>query len=415
MERTFPDRSEWPIQDLDAGGSRFGPSAELDHRASVVDCGIGSGPTGWRKTFGDLWSSAAVARGARPIRPQDAIPTAAAILDENEVEIVRLLAVDGQDGRRLLLAAASVIESCAQTRGALGAPGGGRRVHLLHGLERRLNRIESLTRCAERSYAQALAPSAIHRPALGARQALALLGSESADRPEAFSSFEAGSLALAAAAAQGAINFESAGAARPERDEAASMRGKELERTVDEVSRGAHALQRAVGYWDAAVWLEQCLSLRPPHAAMHFARRADVDRNLRAEALVAVRAFWLRVGAREMPLLERLDQQRGKPRSLDSLEMREAISLRAGKLLSDCYLDQRPQLFAHEEAWHQQNLHLARVAALAWREPAPRHGHQRADLASRCVLARLSRALVAIWVIDAETGFTTPASEGRGA
>lgn len=391
----------------DAGGHCFKPSAELNHRAQTHEPDLGSEQDGWRKTFGDLWSSMAVAHGARPIEPENAISTASEVFDDNERRVMALLDDNVRDARGLLIGAATVMESCAHAWGALGPVGGERRVHLLRGLERRLACIESRARCAEQGYAHAAAPSAIHGATLRARGALRLLGRGSVNRAEGLVALEEAALSLAAVAAQGAINIGSFGTTRPLRREIASGRSEELERIAAELARNAHGLRRGAGDRDAGVWLGRCLALRPPHAAMRLSRRRGSDRNLRIEALLAVRASWRRLGSQELLFLDQLEQRRGKPRLSHSPGMRKVVARHAAKLLSQCSLDQRPQMFEHEEAWLQQTLCLSGVVASVWKGLEQGHEHH-FEFARRRVLLRLSRVLVAIWAIDAETGFTTP-------
>ncbi len=315
------------------------------------------------------------------------------------------------DPRELLVRAATAMESCAQTWEALGPVGGERRVHLLRGLERRLSWIESRARCGEQGYAQAAAPTAVHGATLRARNALRLLGPESTTRrAQGLVALEDAALSLAAIAAQGAINIESFGTVRPRGCGTAGGESKEFECIAAEVARSAHNLRRRMGDADAGIWLGRCLSLRPPHDAMRLSRHPGGNRNLRIEALLTVRTSWLQLGSRELLFLDQLEQRRGNPRLSHSPAMQETVSQHTGKLLRQCYLDQRPQIFEHEEAWSLQILRLARVVATVW--AGLQQGHEyRFELARRRVLLRLSRVLVAIWAIDAEAGFTTP--EGR--
>lgn len=143
---------------------------------------------------------------------------------------------------------------------------------------------------------------------------------------------------------------------------------------------------------------------------MRLSRRPGGDRNLQIEALLAVRASWLRLGSRELLFLDLLEQRRGKSRLSHSPEMHKVVARRAARLLSQCFLDQRPQMFQHEEAWSQQTLRLSGVVASVWKGLQNGQEH-RFELVRRGVLLRLSRVLVAIWAIGAETGFSTPGWE----
>lgn len=174
--------------------------------------------------------------------------------------------LDGKtrDARGLLIGAATVMESCAHTWGAFGPVGGERRVHLLRGLERRLAYIESLARCAEQSYARAAAPSAVHAASLRARGALRLLGQGSTNRAEGLVALEEAALSLAAVAAQGAINIESFGTARPQCHKTALERSGELERIAAELARNAHDLRRGRGMTTRASGSEGALRYALP-------------------------------------------------------------------------------------------------------------------------------------------------------
>ena len=122
-----------------------------------------------------------MAHSAWRMDPKGAISAAVVVFDNNERHLMALLDGSARDARGLLIGAAKVLESCAQTWEALGSVGGERRGHLLRGLEGRLNQIEANARCAEQSYSQAATPSEVHGATLRARAALRALRREPLD------------------------------------------------------------------------------------------------------------------------------------------------------------------------------------------------------------------------------------------
>ncbi len=243
----------------------------------------------------------------------------------------------------------------------------------------------------------------VHAAALRARHALTWLSGDPADRAEGLSVLEDGAVSLAAVAVRAALNLELYGASRPAGREQPLQRALELQRIAGEISASARRLSRSFGPGDAGLWLGRCLSRTPPLKQIQRAEEADSDRSLRVDALLGVRASWIHLGALELLLITELAELQDVPQHAHPAELRGGGARRAEKVLGRCYLDNRPDAFAHDLAWQHQTLVLADVVAslcLALDKGYHRH----LESARARVLTRLSRVVLAVWTIDARLG-----------
>jgi len=318
-----------------------------------------------------------------------------------ERELLALSKGPGASRRSVLRSAAVSLECSASVWHAFGPVAGQRHLHLLH-------RLEDTLAVAERQIRAAELPRLVNRPAISlqahaARAAIDDLLEASADPADALAALEDAAVGLASLAVRIASNLNATGSHRRAHAKQSVALRRQLEVLLCEVSSTAHA-RRSVRGKDAegdhlGVWLGATLTVAPPSEVIALASLSSGDPCLCADAFFSLRARWLALAVGLWGIVQALDALLVMGTFDDEERLKGAVSSRVGAALVACELDQRPGDFDHRQAWNQQREALYELVSEACR--ALQSGEPDAVLRSQqLALRRLSRALVAVWVID---------------
>jgi hypothetical protein len=299
----------------------------------------------------------------------------------------------------VLRCAALALDSSAVVWHALGPAAGKRHLHLLRRLEDSLSATDRQIRAAEM-------PVLVNRStiSLAARTACAaideLAGGE-ADRAYALAVLEDAAVDLAALAVRVSLNLNEIGSvirglARPaglesELDALASRVGALASERRLEIERDG--AEDHVG-----IWLGAAVAIEPPRDALELAAGGS-DGCVGADALLSVRARWMRLAVELWLIAEQLDGLMAIETFAEGTQMQRAVASRAGSVIVACGLCRDPGGFEHQEAWrlHRDALNvLVADVCLAAQTCEP----DSVVRAQQLALRRLARVLAAIWAID---------------
>jgi len=357
---------------------------------------------GWRQSFGELWSQ--VALGDLVGRHADS--RSVGIRAKRHLELVErdLLALwrgPGAGRRSVLRCAAVSLECSASVWQAFGPVAGQRHLHLLH-------RLEDTLAVAERQIRAAELRRLVNRPRISleahaARAAIDDLLDATVDPADALAALEDAAVGLASLAVRIASNLNEIGSPRRRHANQSAALSRHLEVLLCEVSSSAYA-RRSVRGRDAeadhlGVWLAETLSVAPPAEAIELASLSRGDPCLCADGFFSLRARWLELAVGLWVIVQALDDLLAMATFDDEERLKRAVSSRVGSALVASELYERPGDFDHRQAWNSQREALLELVSEVCR--ALQLGEADPVLRSQqLALRRLTRALVAVWVID---------------
>jgi hypothetical protein len=361
-----------------------------------------AGGLGWRQSFGEQWDE--IALGDLVGRHAD--PRSVGIRAKRHFELVErdLLALwkgPGAGRCSVLRCAAVSLECSAGVWQAFGPVAGGRHLHLLH-------RLEETLAVAERQIRAAELPRLVNRPTISvsvraASAAIDDLLSATVDPADALAALEDAAVGLASLAVRIASDLNETGNPRRAHAMRSVALGRQLEVLLCEVSSSTYA-RRSVREGDAerdhlGVWLAETLSVVPPAGAIELTSLSSGDPCLSADGFFSLRARWLELAVGLWAIVKALDDLSVVVTFDDEERLKRAVSSRVGSALVACGLYERPGDFDHRQAWDRQREALNELVSEVCR--ALQSGDSDAVLCSQqLALRRLTRALVAVWVID---------------
>lgn len=362
----------------------------------------------WRTSFADAWTELATIRddACEHGRLTGGQSTwARAVLSGASLRLRVFAALGPQgDDRSLdprddyLWWAASALEACACVWGELGSVAGSRRTHLVRQLESRLR--EDDRRALHGIVDWRVSRRAVDAAAGHALGALDRLDRGGGDRAKLLNQLEEGAVALAVLGVRAALDLGSDDRLE-ERDRPSPPLVEEL---IDLAQQAAAARNAEDGGKDVDTvgWLCRAIEKQAPQRAVDLLGRSDIDRCLRAEAILAVRSYWFALGGLEAGAIEAIDRDLGRGPLACSEPILRLAAQRAAALICGGGLDSRSRDLDHALAVDYQRSGLLRAV----RSCARGLGGEVGELARarRFVLARLARALMVVWALDRQLG-----------
>ncbi len=356
--------------------------------------------SGAAETVGELWGELAWDGALGRYEPTRAVARARWQVRAATCELLTLRRTASSSGRALCLALVPLV-CCARLWRAFGPAAGNRRAHLLHRLEAELAYAQSEIRAGE--VPVRVSRGMVARAGRAVDTAIDDLERESVDRAEALRALEGAAVELASLACRIATTLRTNHDMEPLARSEAPALARQLDALGNQVSTTARACMRTA-LADAAeerigIWLSDALRVVSSPPSLDLVAYHDADRSLRAEALCALRASWLSLGARLWLVTCDLDALLSMCTFDSEAGVPASISSRAATMLAASALCERPGEFDHDHAAARQRealnelvMHVCR--SLGSREP------EAVLCAQQLAVRRLVRVLGALWSID---------------
>ena len=373
----------------------------------------GAGTPDWLSRFGQLWSR--VGAGdliGREVDRDRAAACARRDLDVVETDLLALWAGWRASPLSVLRCAVVPLECSARVWEAFGPAAGPREAHLLSRLHDTLVEAGRDIRAAE--LALHVNRSSVSLAACAARAAVADVLDPSVDPADALAALEDASVDLASLAVRLALNLDHTGATGRARSEQPFGLARQMRALVCEVECAAARRRADVGeILDGEVgrWLSDTLGIVAPTEPIRLGPLRHGDPCERADARLSLRARWVELAVGLWLIMQSLDDLLTIGTFGEQERVGTAVGLRAGRALAGCGLSQYPGAFDHERAWRRQHEAMVELVGEICRALESR-GLDAVLRSQQLAMRRLTRALTAIWALDAQ--LRSPVQPGRG-